>query len=153
MSEDLIRQQLKSIVQSASGIGVVYDYERFSRSLGDFIATMSANGIVNGWFIHRQSSQATNATMGATRQIERVHTYRITGIFEMDDASGSEKTFQDILEAIFNTLKGNGTLNGSCLKHDHFQIESVTVTKANQIGKDLYHIAEGKLVVTERTSI
>lgn len=151
MSEALIRAQIKTILQAVTGIGAVHDYERYSRSIiTEFRSLMTASGIVNGWVIHRESSSAEQVIMGPKGQIERVHTFRIAGIYALDDANGSEKTFQAILDAIFAAFKSNGTLNGTAISHRQMQIDSVTVTK---LGDDLYHTAELTLEVMERTAI
>jgi hypothetical protein len=134
-----------------SGIGAVHDYERYPRSLGDFFLAMTSGSpsLVNGWVIHRESTRASRATMGASGQVERVHNYRITGFYELSDATGSEKDFQALLEAVFTAFKGDW-MAGTAWRADLLQIDSVTVTSVDEMGADLYHIGECSLVVYER---
>jgi len=153
MSEALIRAQIKTILSAVSGIGAVHDYERYARSITDFRNLMSAAGIVNGWVIHRESTSAVQVTMGPKGQIERNHVFRISGVYALDDAGGSEKTFQGILDAVFEAFKVNGTLNSTASSHKQIQIESVTVTKESEFGDDIYHTADLTLEVMERTAI
>ncbi len=155
MSEALIRAQIKVELEKVSGIGVVHDYERYARSITDFRNLMTKTGTttVNGWVIHRESTSAEQVIMGPKGQIERVHIYRIAGVYALDDAAGSEKTFQGILDAIFSQFKSNGTLNGTAISHKQIQIDSVTVTKESEFGDDIYHTAELTLEVMERTAI
>jgi hypothetical protein len=155
MSEALIRAQIKTILEAASGIGVVHDYERYARSLGDYFALMTKTGqtTVNGWIIHRERTESHPATLGINGQIERVHTYRIAGLYEMDDANGSEKTFQGILDAIFEAFRANPTLSGTALRHDQLQIDEVTVCLEDEYGGSLYHVADCTLNVTERVNV
>lgn len=155
MSEASIRAQIKAILESVSGIGVVHDYERYSRSIADFRDIMTKSGAtsVNGWVISRQSTESHQATLGPKGQIERTHTFRIAGIYELNDAAGSEKTLQGILDAIFEAFKAVSTLNGTCVSHRQIQIDSVSVTKDGELGDDLYHTAELTLEVLERTAV
>lgn len=155
MSEALIRAQIKIEMEKVSGIGVVHDYERYARSITDFrqIMTKTGSTTVNGWVIHRESTESAQVVMGPKGQIERVHAYRIAGVYALDDANGSEKTFQAILDAIFAQFKATGTLNSTAISHKQIQIDSVTVTKEGEFGDDIYHTAELTLEVMERTAI
>jgi hypothetical protein len=155
MSEALIRAQIKTILETASGIGAVYDYERYARSLGDYFALMTKTGqtTVNGWIIHRERTVSAPITLGIKGQIERIHTFRIAGLYEMDDSAGSEKTFQGILDAIFEAFRANPTLNATATRHDQIQIDDVTVCIEDEYGGNLYHVAECTLNVTERVNV
>jgi len=155
MSEALIRAQIKVELEKVSGIGVIHDYQRYARSIADFKNIMIKTGtsIVNGWIVHRIATESAQAVMGIKGQIERVHTYRIAGIYEHDDANSSETTFQGILDGIFAQFKANGTLNGTAISHKQIQIDSVDVTKEGEFGDDIYHWAELTLEVMERTAI
>jgi hypothetical protein len=155
MSEALIRAQIETILETVPGIGVVYDYERYARSLGDYFKLMTPVGqdAVNGWVIHREETKSRQVTMGLLGQIERVHSYRIAGLYDMDDAAGSEKVFQAILDGIFTAFKANGTLNGTATSHDQIQIDEVTVCLEDEFGSSLYHVADCTLTVTERVDI
>lgn len=153
MSEALIRTQIKAILETVPGIGVVHDYERYARSLADQLALMRKDGVVNGWIVHRERTGSRQITMGINGQIERTHAYLIAGLFEMDDEAGSEKAFQEILDGIFAAFKGNHTLNGTATAHDQIQIDEVTICLENEFGSDLFHVAECTLNVTERVDI
>jgi len=154
MSEYLIRAQIKAIMESVSGIGVVHDYMRYPRSLADLLdlMTVTPGTTVNGWTIHRASTPASPLTMGPSGLIERSHKFEISGLHELNDASASEITFQAICDAIFEAFKTKPTLNGTAIRHDHIQIESVSINDAREFGKDAYHTAELSLVVYERVT-
>lgn len=155
MSEALIRAQIKAILEAVSGIGVVHDYERYARSITDFrqIMTKTGSTTVNGWVITRKKTPSEQVIMGPKGQIQRNYLYRIAGVYALDDAAGSEKTFQGIIDAIFAAFKGNGTLNGTAISHRQIQIDDVDVTSAGEFGDDIYHTAELTLEVMERTAI
>ena len=149
MSEALIRAQIKSILEGVTGIGVVHDYNRYPRSLADYLKLMTSSKKVNGWTISRQNTPSEKKTAGVGGKFERRHRFSISGIYELDDAAGSEKTFQGILDAIFDAFKANGDLNGTAQYHDQIQIESDTLSVEHEYGQDYYHIGECTLVVHE----
>lgn len=146
MSEALIRAQGKTILESVSGIGVVHTYERYSRSIAEFLYLMTSGGKVNGWMIHRAS---TDSKREVYPLIERYHEFKITGLYELDDANVSEVTFQAILDAIFEAFKSNNTLNGTALDSEPVSIDSVDT---EEYGNRLFHTAELTLVVRERAT-
>ncbi len=153
MSESGIRAQIKSTLEAVTGFGAVHDYERYPRSLADFFVAMTSGSPaqVNGWVIHREATRSERATIGVSGQVERAHSYRITGFYALDDADGSEKDFQALLEAIFTAFRGEW-LASAAWRSDLLQVESVTVTSVDEMGADLYHIAECSLIVYERVS-
>jgi hypothetical protein len=150
MSESAIRAQIKTILEGVTGIGPVHDYERYPRSFADLFEFMRDDeGKVNGWMISRASTDSHKVTMGIKGQIERVHTYRIGGLYELDDANGSEKALQALLDDIYDAFRGNDTLNGTVRETDLLEIQSVDV---DAFGDDMFHIAECRLVAYERVS-
>jgi hypothetical protein len=150
MSEAAVRAQIKTILEGVTGIGPVHDYERYPRSYADLFDLMrDTGGKVNGWMISRESTGSHKVTMGIKGQIERVHTFRIGGLYELDDANGSEKVLQAILDTIFDAFRKNDTLNGTVRETDLLEIQSVDV---DAFGDDMYHIAECRLVAYERVS-
>ncbi|OPY15245.1 MAG: hypothetical protein A4E66_00164 [Syntrophus sp. PtaB.Bin001] len=155
MSEALIRAQIKAILEAVTGIGVVHDYKRYARSIADFRKIMTPTGGtgVNGWVVSRQKTASRQATMGPKGQIERTHIFSISGIYALDDAAGSETTFQETIDAIFEAFKANGTLNGTAISHQQIQVEDVDVTPESELGDDLYHTADLTLEVLERTAV
>jgi hypothetical protein len=144
MSESSIRTQIKSVLESVSGIGIVHGYERYSRSLAEFFNLMTSSGKINGWTIHRQSTESSRDTMPT---IQREHVYKISGLYELDDAANSENTFQGLLDAIYSAFKSNYNLNGTALNSDPVKIDNVDT---EEYGNKLFHVAELTLIVQER---
>jgi len=72
----------------------------------------------------------------------------------MDDTAASEITLQAICDAIFDVIKSKPTLNGTAIRHDQIQIESISFILIGQDEKtaDLYHTAELSLVAYERVT-
>lgn len=110
MSETAIRGTVKSTLQGVSGIGVVHDYIRESRSPTKFIELLIATGgtTVNGWMFSRIQ---TNAEWADFQKISHTHVYTIEGYYEIVDGSGSEKTFQDLISAIQTACDAATALN------------------------------------------
>ena len=146
MSEVLIRGQIKVILETVSGIGVVHGYERYSRSLAELFVLMTKNGKVNGWMIHRASTESTREV---SQLVNRSHEFKIMGLYELDDVAASEVTFQALLEAIFDAFKSKNTLNGTAIDSDPVNIDNVDT---QEYGNRLFHTAELSLVVRERTT-
>lgn len=144
MSRSLISAQIKVIMAGVSGIGAIYEYERHSRSLAEFITLMTSSGAVNGWMITRA---ATSSTRDTYPTIMRNHTFKISGIYALDDENSSETTLQDICDAIYAAFKSNYTINSTALNSDPVSIDAVDVL---EIGGKLYHTAELTLLVQER---
>ncbi len=150
MSEALIRAQIKTILEGVSGIGEVHDYERLSLSLGEYLELMTtgtgASKKVNGWTIHRES---TASEMSDFQKVMRNHTFRIHGIYEVDDDDASEITFQGIVDAIFTAFMAEPDLNGSALEADPINVVSADM---DEFAGRAFHVAELSLVAREEVS-
>lgn len=152
MSEALIRAQIKVVMETVSGVGIVHSRRRYGNSLADLLRLLTHGGKVNGAMIYRESTSSRKATAGIGGKYERIHKYVIIWMYQIDDAGASEDVFQALLDASFDAFKANGTLNSTAQYHDQIQIESVTVTDLKEYGQDIYHTAELTLVVHEQTS-
>lgn len=146
MSEATIRAQIKLALESVDGIGAVYDYERYSRSVAAFFQLMKSGGIVNGWVIHRGAAPAVRDTMPT---MTRSHKFRITGIYTLDDSSESEKSLQALVDAIFNIFLSDQTLGSTCVNSDPLQVDDIDV---EEFANTLYHTVEMTLICHERVS-
>ncbi len=154
MSDALIRAQIKIILEDVTGIGVVYDYFRWRQNWADWLELMTDRSgsppadKINGWMFERESTPTSDDGV-PIGQIERVHHYNFLGVYEIDDAAGSGKTFQAILDAIFDAFKSNRKLNGTADRHDFIQISGVGI---DDYGEVSYHYAGLSLTVHERVS-
>lgn len=148
MSEAAIRAAIKTVLEAVTGIGPVHDYERYSRSLAIWLELMRpVSGLsVHGWVCHRESSGAMLDTMPT---VHRTHRYRITGIYELDDATATEKTFQALIELIFAAFLVDTQLGGVCESVEPLDIQDVS---ALEYQNKLYHVADCLLIVHERAT-
>lgn len=144
MSEAAIRAQIKTDLESVSGIGVVHDRQRFSRSWAEWFKLMTSDGVVNGWTIHRQATPGTRANVA---QVEREHSFAIFGVYNLDDENNSEATFQALIESIFAVFRDDPTLNDTALETDPLNVDDVDV---EEYGGRLYHVCDLTLTARER---
>lgn len=147
MSEATIRAQVKTVLEAVTGIGQVHDYRRTSKSVATFMQLQRSSGAVNGWTIYRRRAPADfNDNLTVTRR----HYFVIAGLYELDDATASEKTVQALVDSIFAAFLGNQTLGGTCINVDPLQVDDID---NEEIEGKAYHVIEMTLVCHERVHI
>ncbi len=97
MALSSIRTAIKTILEGVSGIGIVHDYERWANDWNTFLEFYKTGGKINGWSITRK---ATPAKKGNVPTMMRTHNFVIRGYYGLQDSAASEKTFQDLVEAV-----------------------------------------------------
>ena len=145
MSLALIRTEYKTILEGIANIGKVHDYERWSVEWKKFLDQFkSADNKIKGWTITRESSpEEFKPGPGYDRSYNMV----IRGYMGLDDTNASEKTFQDLIETVCNTLRPKTTLNGKIL-----QVEKplqVTTVEIREFGGVLCHYCELRQLAQE----
>ncbi len=145
MSETTIRQQIFTILSAVAGVGMVYDYERWSNDWGQFIALFKdpATDSILGWEISRAGVQGNNIS---NIEEDATHTYLLRGYMSVQDAAATEKTFNTLVETVRAAFRGNHTLNGACYDAGP---ASATVIDTRMFGGVLCHYAEIRLPVNE----
>lgn len=113
MSFSAIRTQIKAILESVSGIGLVHDYDRWAVDWAKILELLkpSNQDKVNGWMITRTALEERLETFG--RNLAG-HSILIRGVYSLDDAAASGKTFDDLIDAIRDAFRVKYDLNGSC---------------------------------------
>ena len=131
-------------------VGIVYDYERFAPSWEKFILLFKPAGkkYIRGWEITRVSTteKGNSDDDTATHQYREFHNMVIKGYYSTQDAEATEKIFQDLLETIRVTFRGNHTLND--------QAEDCSTPQAFAVGTRMFgnvlcHYGEIHLKVEE----
>ena len=144
MSLSLIRDQIKAILLATSGVGTkVHDYERWAKTWEDYLAFFKSNGLIKGWTITRT---ATSEAKSTTTTNMRTHTFLIRGYYSLDDSAATEKTFQNVIEAIATAFRADPTLNGTAFDSDPLQVDIVGNV---MFGSVLCHFCELRLLVQE----
>ena len=133
MSLSLIRAEIKSILEGVSGMGNVYDYLRHSSNVNNMLEFFKSKANkYHVWSITR-TAVSDHALTQAQNYI-RTHNFEITGFYGLNDSTESEKTFQDLIEAVLDALrvalKLPAPLNGTAL--------NATVPKAEPIDRRKY---------------
>ena len=148
MSLATIRTQLKVILEGVTGIGIVHDYERHAKDWSTYLSFYKKPGtsVINGWQITRR---ATREEEHAATQTYRFHTMVIHGFYSLDDSAASEKTFQDLIEAISTAIRQNATLNGAAF---HALPPNIAVVEQRMFGDVLVHYCEMTVDVEEDTT-
>jgi hypothetical protein len=110
---DTIQDEIKNILEGVSGIGMVHDYERWADTWEKLLELFrDSNKKINGWTFTRRTTKRQRTTLGET---EKAHIFVLQGIYSLNDADGSEKVFQNIIENVVEAFDENQTLNDTCL--------------------------------------
>ena len=104
-----IRAQIEIIMETVSGIGPVFDYERNVHEWAKIKSELvGPDGKIEWWTIRREKRLET---YGAS-SYETSHEIILRGYRALDDA-GSSKTFDARIDAVCDALRPKTTLNGT----------------------------------------
>ncbi|NQV14509.1 hypothetical protein HQ531_03550 [bacterium] len=148
MSYSAILALLNTIISGVAGTGKVHDYQRLARTEQEFITLFTTDSVVNGWQITRRStansfedSEELDGTL-----MESVYEYIMTGFYGIDDAAATEKTFQNIVEAVSDALANDETMKAAGYNTGEPQI---LVVEPRAFGPVLCHVAEVSIQIAE----
>lgn len=151
MSFATVRTEIKTLLESVSGIGKVHDFRRHTRFWDDFFERHIADGKVNNWEITRGSfSQevfAVQNSAGNEPFFHDQHEVSITGYMSLNDENESEKTFQTLIDNIIAKIRVNNQLNNTTILPRQLQ---VPVIEHRTFGGVLVHFAELTFEAIER---
>jgi hypothetical protein len=141
-----ILAQIVTDLESITDVGNVFDrerrvadwkkfYELFKHPMGSYIS---------GWTVNRIAVSEEYLT-----NCEAVckHDFRLTGIWQLNDADDTETLFQTHIEAVRDLFRAGYDLNGTCELHQ--PLTNVTIDHW-MYGSVLCHRAVGHLIVQER---
>lgn len=156
MSLSLIRTEYKTILETVANIGIVHDYARLATDWKKFLEFFKTNiggvEMIRGWEISRESSPEEEDFISGVSPnaiVDRSHVMLIRGYAGLQDASATEKTFQDLIEAILTTFRPLHTLNGQAIKTRRMRVDLVT---EREFGGVLCHYAELRQLMWERVN-
>lgn len=109
-----IRAAIVAELSAITGIGRVHDYERYAKQESEFRNLYLADlggGVsqIRGWHVRRLTTSETHAVMASH---EDVHEWQLRGFMAIDDSAASEKTFDDLIEAVRARFRANNNLGG-----------------------------------------
>jgi hypothetical protein len=147
MSLSNIISATATILGTVTGIGTVHAYERWAADEATFKALFVSSGKVNGWAITREATTAVDHVGGASMD---THDIVIRGYYSLDDSANTEKTFQDLIEAIRSKFNPNRrlTVSGTVNAHTSDRIQ-VRPIQHRMFGGVLCHYCELVLRASE----
>ena len=137
-----------SILASVTGVGSkVHAYERWGADEAAFKALFVDSGKVLGWTITRETTEAIDHVGGASMD---THAVVIRGYYSLDDSANTEKTFQDLIEAIRSKFNPNRrlTVSGTVNAHTSDRIQ-VRIVDHRMLAGVLVHYCELVLRASE----
>lgn len=147
MTINAIRAQLKTVILTVSGIGVVYDYKRFCNDWATYRDLFVKDSKVNEWEIQRNGfSVIGHGGNGIVK--DNNHDLILRGFYAFTDTPSSEKVFDTLIDAITDKLILQPNLSGTA-KIVH--IPYVGTIDMKFLGQVLCHVVEIQLQVEERT--
>ena len=106
-----IVESIVTLLQPVTGIGKVLDYSRYTASEKQRLDTYVSGGLLNCWIVTRESTAAHDRGAGSLNVRDR-HTIVIEGFRAVSSAADSEKSHQDMVEAVRSQLHANRKLPG-----------------------------------------
>ena len=123
------RDEVKTTLEAVDGIGQVYDHMRLLTHWEKFKQDAVKDGRVNIWEITRLTMEEELETPqnqgGVEGCFQDKHLIGIIGHFSVDDKKESEKTFQDLIDAIVEAFRVNNTLGGTVLIPQQPQVPGI----------------------------
>ena len=146
MSYQTVLAKVKTYMEAIPSIGNVHDYVRWNKdwpaSLTLFKVT-SPTAQLRFWDISRiRTPEISKVDMVNSRQ----YTFRIRGFMSLNDAAASEKTFQELIEAVCDKFRGKPTLEGDAVDSNPVQVDNVGHA---MVGDVLCHMPECTLTIEE----
>ncbi len=146
MAYSTILAKIKTYMSEITNIGNVHDYVRWHKDwptmLTLFKSTTPANQI-RFWDISRVKTPEVNKV---SKENARVHTFRLRGFMSLDDSAATEKTFQDLIEAVCMKFRNKPTFEGDAVNVSPVQVESVSHA---MVGEVLCHSVECTIEIEE----
>jgi hypothetical protein len=112
-----IRAAIAAMHRAIPNVGVVHDYERFTRASEDKFRELyvfKAAGVaqqVRGWWWRRTGTEERTISTGT---VVNVHTWECRGYMALNDAEASEKAFDELIEDFRAAVRADPSIAGTC---------------------------------------
>ena len=167
MSEATTRARIYAVVGAVSNIGLVYDYQRWAVRWEDYLSlfktTISSTSVIRGWTITCAGWADSEYLAGSYLQddgkalVLRRYTFKIRGMFGLDDSAATEKTAIGIVEDVVEALDGDEKLHAwDAIAEQYFGEQAAAtldIFEPRLFGGALCHYAEITQRVTEAVKI
>jgi len=112
LSLSAFREKLKEKLESVPGIGVVHDYQRWTRDREQFKTLFVKSGKLNAWWVEwPDTPEADPGELGNT--VVRTYHFVVRGVYALKDSAASDKEFDLLVEKVLNELSENRDLDGT----------------------------------------
>jgi hypothetical protein len=147
-----IKNEIKAIMISIDDIYNVYTDKKYTMETSSFLDLFKAENVlgekmITAWFITRNS---TGEELFSNRENIRKHTILISGYLGISDGGNTSRKFEEMIEDICSSFRGNINLNGKCLQIEPVQVERI---QEKYLGSILCHYAELKINCREKVQI
>jgi hypothetical protein len=109
MSTSTIRAAIAATISGISGIGLVHEFERYSKRQSDFVEFFTEGRKLLGWIVQRRGTEERAAAVDYNRVIDR---WEITGFMALEDAAQTELTFNTKIDEIRDAFRSDETIGG-----------------------------------------
>ncbi len=146
MSLSIIRTKIKTKLEAIANVKSVYDFRRYCNDWAAYQDLFVKDDRVNTWEIERVSFEA-HSHGGYGNVEDKTHNFIIRGFYSVLDSLATEKTFQDIVEAIVSNFINDPTLGGTAIQV-HTPITGEL--RIGKLGSVMVHVAEIHVAITDR---
>ena len=157
-------------VGAVANIGRVHLYQRYAADLAkylDFFRWTAPDGRsqVRGWVLTREAAREGLGSAASSQPggfvpagvNRRAHTFLLFGVMGLEDGTGSELAFQDLVEAVCDRFRDNRALRlldaqgaPRVATLERLQPPRVDAVEARRFGAVLCHAAEIRIEAVER---
>ena len=104
-----IRAAIVAIAEAVDDVGVVHDYERYLKEASKLSSLYVSDGRVSGGFI---ALRGTETTSPGNNRYAVTHRWELRFFRSIDDADATEKSFDDMTEALRLAFQDDENLGG-----------------------------------------
>lgn len=106
-----IRDKIKTMFQTVTGIGNVHTYERYLKDQSKLVSLYkdATSGRLLGWHIRKVATRENYIDI--SRWVVD-HDWKIRGFMSLDDADATEQTFDTLIESIRDVFRDDPSLGG-----------------------------------------
>lgn len=152
MSEATVRASIKTLIESVTNIGLVYDLQPIANTwdvfLDRFKTTVSSVDMIRAWTISCEAIERQGFVASGDRNTGNIniYEYKIRGYTSFDFEISTEKIFLVVALAVMDALD-SGIVSGTVYNADLAQLTSY---QPDMLGGVLCHVAEITQLVREQ---
>jgi hypothetical protein len=111
MALSTIRAEMKSILESVSGIGQVHDYQRYSKEWSTYKDVFESSDKIN--FVQIVRTGFSRIVHGSNSTERVTHAFVLEGAYGLKDDDASAKVVDDLVESISQVFRDKPRLNNT----------------------------------------